>query len=783
MLDRKFGTSRPNFYLECVLSEMLAIPLIEKFNNMRFMKLLKVMYMGFFTDIFNNPDSFVAACESGNLEKAQKILTKNRTLINALSKSGHTALIKATDRGHKEIVEMLIENGADVNYKISDGPTALWSALYGGKKEIAEILIKNGASITSEKATSMLFMAVISDRKETVELLLQIGVEPNVKKRNESTKGIETPLYRAIQSEKKEAVEILIKYGADPNDYMANYRTPLQWALLRGYMEMAELLLKKGADINYKDKDGRTALHWAASNERKRSLEFVIKNGADINAEDKYGDTALRLSTIEGHKEIVEMLIKNGADTNVKTKNGSTALMASAFRGHKEIAEMLIKSGADGNTKDKDGNTALLLAVKNGYQEIAEMLKNTSSKTFSIDDIIKKNGLRPLGNKKRLGFVEGKDCLDNRAQFRDRESALRYYKAFVNYAERNPPPLLIEVMVAFTPNTIYPEKYSVILPYFNINVRKDYKQWAGEAILNCNDVQRQHSYSAGNSYDYVPKSISSEGAVIEWTIITPENFNPESFEGRELLSDPPGMGFNIVNVEGLEISDTLIKNNADQNLKKYSIKRELTSIDKTKFFEACYQGDVEIVKIFLDTGYDANFYGDEGDTPLHIAAYDGNLELVTLLINHGADVNAKFEKGEFIGFTPLHMAAKSSRKEVAKELIRCGARVNATTGRNHASPLHWAAEINDPEMVSILVGNGANLEEKDIYGDTSLHWAANKSNIEAAIRLAEYGADIYASDNYGRKPLNLFKNGSNIENRLLEAQAKKSSASTYRIQR
>jgi hypothetical protein len=28
MLDQKFGISRPNFCLECVLSEMLAIPLI-----------------------------------------------------------------------------------------------------------------------------------------------------------------------------------------------------------------------------------------------------------------------------------------------------------------------------------------------------------------------------------------------------------------------------------------------------------------------------------------------------------------------------------------------------------------------------------------------------------------------------------------------------------------------------------------------------------------------------------------------------------------------------------
>jgi hypothetical protein len=76
--------------------------------------------------------------------------------------------------------------------------------------------------------------------------------------------------------------------------------------------------------------------------------------------------------------------------------------------------------------------------------------------------VVQRN-LRPLGNKKRFVFDEVKGCLDYRAQFRDKASAERYYEAFVRFAEQNPPPVLIEVMVAYTPNTIYSEKYSFIL--------------------------------------------------------------------------------------------------------------------------------------------------------------------------------------------------------------------------------------------------------------------------------------------------------------------------------
>lgn len=168
----------------------------------------------------------------------------------------------------------------------------------------------------------------------------------------------------------------------------------------------------------------------------------------------------------------------------------------------------------------------------------------------ALKEAIARNGLRPLGNKKRLGFGEDKDCLDYRAQFRDRGSALAYYKAFLSHASKNPPPVLIEVIVAFTPNTIYSEKYSMILPYFNVGAREDYSQWARNAIMSSNDTLRQHSYSAGNSYSYVPSSIGAQGAVIEWTIVAPRGFDPDSPEGQELLVDPPDGGYKEVAIEG-----------------------------------------------------------------------------------------------------------------------------------------------------------------------------------------------------------------------------------------
>jgi ankyrin repeat protein len=51
----------------------------------------------------------------------------------------------AAERGHKEVVELLLESGADVNAKSNIGWTALMLAAFNGHKEIVEILKSYGA--------------------------------------------------------------------------------------------------------------------------------------------------------------------------------------------------------------------------------------------------------------------------------------------------------------------------------------------------------------------------------------------------------------------------------------------------------------------------------------------------------------------------------------------------------------------------------------------------------------------------------------------------------------
>jgi ankyrin repeat protein len=54
--------------------------------------------------------------KEGHTEIVQLLLEKGAD-VNAKNKYGRTALIYATERGYTEIVQLLLEKGADVNAK------------------------------------------------------------------------------------------------------------------------------------------------------------------------------------------------------------------------------------------------------------------------------------------------------------------------------------------------------------------------------------------------------------------------------------------------------------------------------------------------------------------------------------------------------------------------------------------------------------------------------------------------------------------------------------------
>jgi ankyrin repeat protein len=103
----------------------------------------------------------------------------------------HTPLIVAADGGCKDIVEILLEAGANIEHRNDQGETALIAAAQNGHKEIVQMLLDAGANINQENAdgeTALDLTIKLRHKKDVVDLLLEHGAEASGIKKKRKTK-------------------------------------------------------------------------------------------------------------------------------------------------------------------------------------------------------------------------------------------------------------------------------------------------------------------------------------------------------------------------------------------------------------------------------------------------------------------------------------------------------------------------------------------------------------------------------------------------------------------
>ena len=92
----------------------------------------------------------LAAGILGNIETVKKYLDDGKD-VNAKNEYGWTHLNHAAEGGHKELIELLIENGADLNVKDETlGKTPLGWAIHRKKTEAADLIRKHGGKTGEE---------------------------------------------------------------------------------------------------------------------------------------------------------------------------------------------------------------------------------------------------------------------------------------------------------------------------------------------------------------------------------------------------------------------------------------------------------------------------------------------------------------------------------------------------------------------------------------------------------------------------------------------------------
>ena len=211
------------------------------------------------------------------MENAAKLSFDNHGIdINAKTKLGRTAFHLACQKGHSDVVKLLMENAVafciDLNVKDNSGKTAfLWACLFG-HSDVVKTIMKNAA---------------------------YVNIDLNTKD---------------------------------------NYdKTAFLCACQKGHTDVVKILMENAAtfviDINTKDKSGSTGFHWACESGFTDLVKVFMENAdkfnIDLNTVDIKGRTAFYRACAKGFSDVVEILMDNAAALNINlnvgtmmTKNG-----------------------------------------------------------------------------------------------------------------------------------------------------------------------------------------------------------------------------------------------------------------------------------------------------------------------------------------------------------------------------------------------------------------------------------------------------------------------------
>jgi uncharacterized protein len=399
---------------------------------------------------------------------------------------------------------------------------------------------------------------------------------------------------------------------------------------------------KTATDVNRRAADGSTPLQWAVYENDVNEVRRLLKAGANVSLANNYGATPMSLASEVANTEIIKLLLDAGANADSPNQDGQTALMAVARTGNVEAAELLVKHGAKVDAKERfGGQTALMWASARRHPEMMQFLisKGADINAISTDRDYQRH-VTAEGRPKNLdagGFTP--------LLYAARENCLACVDVLVrSHADLNLPD---------------PDGVSPLLV----------------AIMNSN-------------WDLAKKLIEAGADVNQWDIFGEAPLftavgQRNQISGGHASIDP------LNETKGIAIVRMLLEKGANPNMELFfrpaNVRGSTNTRGSTPLIRAATNGDLEVVKLLLQSGANVNLMMADRQTALMAvlagrAAEPQALQIMTVLHDAGADLNVIAlinHREDSRGGTALHYAVRKRYKEVIKKLAEWGIDMNA----------------------------------------------------------------------------------------------------------
>ncbi|KAG8187296.1 hypothetical protein JTE90_011669 [Oedothorax gibbosus] len=279
--------------------------------------------------------------------RSKNIVLSKMININAVTSKGDTPLSLAVEKRHKEIVQLLVQGGADVQSPIKGDWTLLHYACCRGWTDL-------------------------------VKTLLDMKCDPNLKLKN----GV-TPAMLAADFKNMGVLNLLLEYGADKTCVSDNKWTLLHYAACRGLLEVVQTFVEDKFDIDVKTSSGSTPLLLAMDWHCMDIVQLLIDSGADVECCDMECGL-LHYAAKRGNMDLVKLFVRRKLNLNVMTFNKLTPVLIAASHGQKDVVQLLVNHGADLTQYTSDGWNAFHYACRRGWVDIVKSMMNYESFNINV---------------------------------------------------------------------------------------------------------------------------------------------------------------------------------------------------------------------------------------------------------------------------------------------------------------------------------------------------------------------------------------------------------------
>ncbi|PSF35189.1 hypothetical protein C7H19_17565 [Aphanothece hegewaldii CCALA 016] len=360
--------------------------------------------------IISADEKLLLAAENGDLAVVQDCLNTganpNARDIRRQTLD-RTPLILACSAGYLRIVELLLKAGADfhltdlgadakpvsktllehtdpetilsMNYRF--GRTPLMYAAAGGHSEIVQTLLQLGADANDQDTIAYTPLALASENNHlaVVRLLVSAGADVN-----QAVAYGNTPLILACTAGAVEIAEMLLTHGASITQTNRDGETVLMKAAKVSSLPLVRLLIEHGADVNAVSKERKTAIAEAAGASHYVQVEPNAPNSKFTHREYRGDGKCWEWQPLnEDHIiEVVQVLLQAGADPNLPNCE-TTPLIEAARNNQLHLLQTLLNAGARLEVRSSDGDTAVVLAKLYNHLHILEFLQEYTGTDLS----------------------------------------------------------------------------------------------------------------------------------------------------------------------------------------------------------------------------------------------------------------------------------------------------------------------------------------------------------------------------------------------------------------